>query len=232
MAPSIPILSAGAAQGLITRAAPQLLEQLQVVTTGRFGAVGAMREAFNQGEPCDLIVLTETMIQAMQDEELVRPQSARALGTVYTGVAVPAGERRPDIATPQALAAALMRAHSVWLPDTERSTAGLHMMKVLRELGLADSLGDRLNIFPNGATAMRAMADSGDKRAIGCTQLSEILFTSGVEAVGRLPATLGLGTIYSAAVTTRARQPALAHSIIAALTHPAAAALRSDCGFD
>lgn len=232
MAKSLPILSAGAAQGLITRAATQLLEQLQVATTGRFGAVGAMREAFNQGEPCDLIVLTEAMIQAMRDEGLVQSESACALGTVYTGVAVPAGQPQPDITTPEALAAALMQANSLWLPDIERSTAGLHLMKVLRELGLAQPLGDRLNIFPNGATAMRAMAESGDKRAIGCTQLSEILFTSGVDAVGRLPQALGLGTVYSAAVTTRARQPVLAQAVIAALTHPAAAALRRGCGFD
>ena len=47
---------------------------------------------------------------------------------------------------------------------------------------------------------MRALAESHDAAAIGCTQVSEILYTSGVELVGVLPREFGLTTTYSAAI--------------------------------
>lgn len=228
----VPVLSAGAAQGLIARAAPRLLEQIDAVVTGRFGAVGAMREAFASGEPCDVIVLTAAMIDAMVVAGDAKRGSDAPLGTVFTGIAVPAGAAHPDVSDASGLAAAFERAGSIWLPDIERSTAGLHAVKVLRELGLAEKLSQRLRIFPNGATAMRAMADSGEADAIGCTQLSEILFTRGVSAVGRLPSRFELGTVYTAAVTARAQNPELASALISSITAPAAAELRRSCGFE
>ncbi len=229
---SVPVLSAGAAQGLITRAAPLLLAQADAVVTGRFGAVGAMKDAFASGEPCDIIVLTAAMIDAMIAAGDAQRGSDAPLGTVFTGIAVPAGAAHPDVSDTPGLSAAFERAGSIWLPDIERSTAGLHAIKVLRELGLAEKLSRRLRIFPNGATAMRAMAVSGEADAIGCTQLSEILFTQGVSAVGRLPSRFELGTVYTAAVTARAQNPTLARALIASLTAPAAAELRRACGFE
>ena len=232
MAQIIPILSAGAAQGLITRAAPLLLDRLGAKTVGRFGAVGAMKDAFLAGEPCDVIVLTDAMIRSMLEDGSLEANSSAGLGTVYTGIAVPSGRPMPDISSVESLAEAFQRASSIWLPDTERSTAGLHAMKVLKALQLDTSLRDRLKVFPNGATAMSAMAASGEHAAIGCTQLSEILFTEGVLAVGPLPRTFELGTVYTAAVSRQASNPTLAKALINLLAEPANSELRKMCGFE
>ena len=44
------LLCAGAAQGLVTALQPRLLQELTAQTGGRFGAVGAMKEAFAAGD--------------------------------------------------------------------------------------------------------------------------------------------------------------------------------------
>ena len=229
---TIPTLCAGASQGLVTAMAMQLAAALGAETIGRFGAVGAMKDAFLTGEPCDLMILTDAMIRSMIADGQLRAEGAAPLGKVRTGVAVPAGQPVPDVSTDDSLAAALNNASSIWIPDTVRSTAGIHVRKVLAQLGLEAALAGRLREFPNGATAMRAMADSGDPGALGCTQISEILFTRGVSLVGALPARFELATVYTAAVSTRAANPELAAQAIALLVAPSSADLRRTCGFE
>lgn len=232
MARTIAILCAGASQGLVTGMAETLHAELDVRAVGRFGAVGAMRDAFIAGDPCDLMILTDPMIRAMVAEGQLHATGLAPLGSVRTGVAVPAGRPLPSVGSAEALAAALQAASSVWIPDTVRSTAGIHMRKVFDSLNLSQALAQRLREFPNGATAMRAMAESGDSHALGFTQISEILFTQGVALAGPLPAEFELGTVYTAAVSARAANPELAARVIALMASPASADLRRQCGFE
>jgi molybdate transport system substrate-binding protein len=136
------------------------------------------------------------------------------------------------VGTPEALAAALRAADVVHYPDPQRATAGIHFAKVLRELGLDGELQDRIRTFPNGATAMRELAASSASNPIGCTQVTEILFTPGVDLVGLLPPQFELATVYTAAVPVRASHPALAAGFIEMMTAPDTAALRQRCGFE
>jgi molybdate transport system substrate-binding protein len=93
-------------------------------------------------------------------------------------------------------------------------------------------LQPRLRTFPNGATAMRELAASAAANPIGCTQVTEILFTPGVDLVGLLPPEFELATVYTAAVPARADHPALATRFIEMMTAPATAELRQRCGFE
>ena len=232
MTTTIHLLCAGAAQGLVTALQPRLLQELGAQTGGRFGAVGAMKEAFAAGEPCDLLVSSDAIVTALIAEGLLLPDSRMPLGRVRTGVAVRSGSTHPAVSTPEALAAALRAADVVHYPDPQRATAGIHFAKVLRELGLDGELQDRIRTFPNGATAMRELAASSASNPIGCTQVTEILFTPGVDLVGLLPPQFELATVYTAAVPARAAQPALAARFIEMMTAPDTAELRQRCGFE
>lgn len=226
------LLSAGAAQGLVQALAPRLQETCGATVTGRFGAVGAIKEAFDAGEPCDLLILTEAMIAAMAGQGAVLAPTRAPLGRVRTGVAVRAGMPHPDVSTPEALAQALRAADEVYFPDPQLATAGIHFERVLRELGLLEALGPRLRTFPNGATAMRALAAAGSAAPIGCTQVTEILYTPGVELVAPLPARFELATVYTAAVSARAADAGLAGQFISLLAGADSAALRARSGFE
>jgi molybdate transport system substrate-binding protein len=67
---------------------------------------------------------------------------------------------------------------------------------------------------------------------IGCTQVSEILYSPGVALVGALPAAFELATVYTGAVSARAAEPALAQRFLALLTGPASQPLRDAGGFE
>ena len=127
------------------------------------------------------------------------------LGRVATGVAVRAGEPLPDIADGAALARALRAATGILFPDPARATAGIHFANVLKRLGVYAEVEARLATFPNGATAMRELAQAARPGLLGCTQITEIKYTPGVTLVGPLPGDYALSTVYSVAVCTRAR---------------------------
>jgi molybdate transport system substrate-binding protein len=199
---------------------------------GRFGAVGAMKEALLAGEPCDLLIVTDSMIASLAADGLLIEDSRMPIGRVRTGIAVRAGEAIPDVSDAMALKSVLLASRGVYFPDPIRSTAGIHFAGVMRHLGILQQLEPRFRTFPNGAAAMRELAESNGPDLIGCTQVTEINYTPGVTLVGPLPAEFELATVYSAAVARDALQPELARRFIERLAGPGSAHLRRDGGFE
>lgn len=229
---ALDILSAGAAQGLIKALQPAFEARHGCRIQGRFGAVGAMKEALLAGEPCDLMVSSEAMVRDLVAEGRLRADPRGALGRVRTGVAVPSGSLLPDVSSPDALREALLAAETIYFPDPLRATAGIHFARVMEALGVRGQLQQRLRSFPNGAAAMAAMARAGEPLALGCTQVTEILYTEGVALVGVLPANFELSTVYTVALSTAARTPDLAAELLTMLTSAEHAALRAAGGFE
>lgn len=231
MATTVRAISGGAAHGLV-RALATPLAQRGVAVEGSFGAVGAMRDKLLAGAPCDLLILTDTLIAELERQGHVVPGSARPLGRVPTGIAVRAGAPRPALTDAASLATLFTQARALYVPDTAKSTAGQHVAKVLRDLGIADRMAGRLREFPNGATAMREMAACDEQGLVGCTQRTEILDTPGVQWVGALPPGHGLAAVYTAAVCTRADDQQAAARCAELLASVEAADARRDAGFD
>ena len=226
------VLSAGAAKGIVSALARPFELARGVEVRGTFGAVGAMREALLGGAPCDVVVLTQAMLNSLAAEGHVVRDTIRSLGVVATGVAVRAGDAVVDVRDEGALRDALSQATSIHFPDPALATAGIHFAKVVRELGIHDALASRLRAHPNGATAMAALANAGDARPIGCTQISEILYTRGVTLAGPLPKRFELATRYDAAVASRAGSPSVAEAFVTSISGASARTLRADGGFE
>ncbi|NDP44066.1 MAG: ABC transporter substrate-binding protein, partial [Aromatoleum sp.] len=151
---------------------------------------------------------------------------------VRTGIAVRAGDAVPGIGDADALSLALVAATAIYLPDSQRATAGIHFVDVMKRLGIHADVESRLRPYPNGAAAMHELAQATDAGCIGCTQITEILYTPGVTLVGPLPVGFELATVYSIAVCTRARHPELARKFAALIAGPDSRALRAQGGFD
>ena len=228
---SLNVLSGGAAQGLVASLAPKFKHLTGFNIAGEFGAVGAMAEKLRNGAPADIIILTTPILAKMADENWVDPATIADVGLVETAIAVRAGDAKVSIADGPGLRAALLAADAIFVPDIRTSTAGIHVAKVLQQLGIADDVAARLNIYPNGATAMRRLADSDALRPIGCTQTTEIISTPGVKLSGSLPSGYELATMYTSAVTTKAASAAQARVLIDLLTAADQRELRARAGF-
>jgi molybdate transport system substrate-binding protein len=225
------ILSGGAAQGLVASLAPQFKALTGFGIAGEFGAVGAMADKLRAGTRADILILTAALIAKLAGESLVMSASISDIGVVETAMAVRAGDPMVVVKDAASLRDAFLAADAIFVPDTKVSTAGIHVAKVLQQLGIADEVSARLKVFPNGATAMRQMAASDARRPLGCTQSTEIISTEGVMLSGSLPPGCELSTVYTAAVTTRAVNAREAQALIDLLIGAEQREFRTRAGF-
>jgi molybdate transport system substrate-binding protein len=228
---SLNILSGGAAQGLVASLAPDFKRLTGFEIAGEFGAVGAMADKLRQGAPTDIVILTAAMVAKLADEKLVVPSSISDVGLVETALAVRASDPKVAVTDAASLREALLTADAIFVPDTKASTAGIHVAKILQQLGIADDVAAWLKIYPNGATAMRHLAASDAVRPIGCTQSTEIISTPGVVLSGSLPPGCELATMYTAAVTAQAENAKQAQRLIDLLTDADQHEMRVRAGF-
>ncbi|MBR0826222.1 substrate-binding domain-containing protein [Bradyrhizobium manausense] len=228
---AVNILSGGAAQGLVRGLAAAFKAQTGFEIDGEFGAVGIMADKLRNGAAADLIILTRALVTRLADEKLVASSSIADIGVVETALAVRASDAKVAARTEADLRDVLRDADAIYVPDTKASTAGMHVAKVLDQLGIAYEVAPRLKVFPNGATAMRELSTSNAKRPIGCTQATEIIATPGLALSGALPPGYDLKTMYTAGVTTRAVNPAQASTLIDLLVGADQRELRLRAGF-
>jgi molybdate transport system substrate-binding protein len=198
---------------------------------GEFGAVGAMADKLRAGTQADIVVLTAAMIATLARENRVVAASVADIGLVETAIAIRAGDPPVSVRNTVELRKAFLATDAIFVPDTRASTAGIHVAKVLQQLGIADEVAPHLKIFPNGATAMRNLAESTAARPIGCTQSTEIISTRGVMLSGSLPQGCELSTVYTAAVVTQAADAKHAQDLIDLLTGIKQRDLRERAGF-
>ncbi len=228
---NLEVLSGGAAHGLVESLAGKFKDRTGFGISGDFGAVGAMAAKLRAGAPADLLILTSGLIADLARENLVDRDTVSNVGVVETALAVREADSPVLVHNADGLREALLAADAIFVPDTRASTAGIHVAKVLGQLGIADEVEARLKIYPNGATAMRHLAESTASTPVGCTQSTEIIATSGVKLSGALPKGCELATLYSAAIAVKAAHPREAQILIDLLTSADHRTLRERVGF-
>lgn len=226
------VLSGGAAAAVVRAVEAEFTRRTGLRIEGTFSAVGQMRDKLVAGAPCDLVIFTRPLVAQLIESGHLVAGSARSLGLVKTGIAVRSGAPHPVIKKREQLHAAFSAAKGIYFPDPEKATAGIHFMKVLKALGLDERLQDRFRPFPNGATAMGEMAKSREEDLIGCTQVTEINYTEGVDLVDVLPLEFELNTDYTLGICTRSPHPEEARVLSDLLAGAASQAVRRQGGFE
>jgi molybdate transport system substrate-binding protein len=225
------VMSGGAAHGLVDALVADFKARTGADIDANFGAVGAMKERLLAGASADVLILTRALIADLLGSGHVVPGSERSIGVVHTAIAARAGDDLPIVDDAKLLKDALLAADEIYFPDPHLATAGIHFAKVLVAVGIDRAVQTRLKPHPNGASAMRALADSKASRPIGCTQVTEILNTQGVALVRALPDPFQLSTVYTAAVAACSRNIDLARHLVELLADDATSSVRQRVGF-
>jgi molybdate transport system substrate-binding protein len=231
MAETLNVISAGAAQSVVQQIAKAFKTERGIEVAMSFGAVGAQKEKLLAGTAADVIVLTQAMIDDLITAGHVVAGSRHDLGAVGGAIAVRKGAFMPNVSTSAKLAEALRRAGSIYIPDPDSATAGKQFVAMCETLGIGGTVRPKLKCFPNGFSAMTAMAKSAAPDEIGCTQITEIKLVEGVTLVSNLPHELQRLTTYSLGIVTRSAARDLAATFVERLTGAAAAPMLSAAGF-
>lgn len=183
---------------------------------------GALIPRFERGEPVDVFLTDSTAIDA-----LIRQGKIVAgridLARTGIGIAVRKGATRPDVSSAEALKRALIAAKSVgYAAPSGGSITAAHIMGMFEKLGIAAEMAPKARLAAGGPNGRVSVLVSSGQAEIGLQQVSELMSNPEVEVIGMLPAELQQTTLYSAGVTTSAREAKAARALIAALIVPSA----------
>jgi molybdate transport system substrate-binding protein len=191
------------------------------------GAPDSIPVRLTRGEPADLLILSREALDLLTREGRVVAASRIDLVRSKIGVAVRAGAPKPDISTRAGLIAALKNARSI---GYSASASGTYLAEDLfPRLGVWEEIkGKSVRILSERVAAVVARGEV----EIGFQQISEILPVAGADYAGPLPEELQEVTVFSAGITTSARNPAGARRLIDYLSSRAVAPTVAGTGLD
>lgn len=179
--------------------------ELKARTAGGTGAVGVLAGP-------------KKLVRELAAAGKLDAASRRALGGVKAAIALNRDAKAPDLSTPDAVRAAVLAADRIVY---NTASSGQYIDEMIRGLGIADAVEEKVERFPTAEEAMRFLGSDAGRAAIGFGQSSAIRGYEKMFAVrlaAALPDAIGNVTEYEAAVATAAPQPELAEAFIAFLT--------------
>lgn len=229
-ASDIHVLSAGAVQEAEKALAADFEKQTGNRVTFVFGTVGAIQDRLKAGERGDVLVLSAQAIDAMAAAHQLVGNGGTPLAKVGIGVAVREGAPKPDISTPDAFKAALLKARSIVYADPAKgASSGIQFTRILNLLGVAEQIKPKAVLQPGGYVV--EVVAKGEAE-LGVHNISEILPVKGVVLVGPLPPALQSYTTYAAGVPAANAAPGPALAFVKFLASPAAAPAWKKAGFE
>jgi molybdate transport system substrate-binding protein len=201
----------------------------RVVTAATSMGTGAdsIPSRLARGETADVVIVAADAIDQLIQQGLVVSGSRVDLARSSIGMAVRAGERKPDITSVEGLKQALLAAKSV---AYSASVSGDYLVgELFPRLGIADQLkgkSQRIERERVGVVVARGDAE------IGFQQISELLPIDGIDLVGPLPPEAQRVTVFSAGIAAASTHQAAARALIRFLASPAASGTVSKSGLE
>jgi molybdate transport system substrate-binding protein len=162
-----------------------------------------------EGAQADVVVTTPATIDDLVAAGRVVANTRVDFVRSGAGVAVRAGAPKPNVATPEALKAALLAAKTV---GYSQGPSGVHFMTVLERLGITDQVKAKGVVPPLGTRVGTLVAEG--KADIGVQQITELLQIPGIDFVGPLPKELQANIVYATATPTSAKEKAGAAALV------------------
>src|SRR3984893_424069 len=102
------VLSAGAMKGIVTELAETFRQETGHTVTITPGTAGELRQKVEAGEPGDVVIVTDTVLEQLASKRLVVADTRVDLARTAIGVAVREGAPLPDISTTEAFKRTLL----------------------------------------------------------------------------------------------------------------------------
>ena len=218
-AAEVRVLSAGAVEPGLAAFAQLVKRETGHELKVQYNTAPRIAQRLAAGEVYDILISPPAAIaQAAQDGK-VDASTRTPVGRVGAGVVVRAGAPAPDVASVDALRAAVLAADSLVY---NTASTGLYLDRLFASMGIADAIKGKTTRYPDGAAVMEHVS-RGKGSEIGFGAITEIRMVEpkGLRLVGPLPAAVQNYTSYDAVAMTGAADPAVARAVLALLGTPA-----------
>ncbi len=225
MSSAFKVFGSNALRTVLLDSLPAFDRDNAVITTVDFAATNHMLEVVRAGGIADVIIGTASAIDTLIGEGKILQGTRTDLATAGIGACVRTGAPHPDISTVEALKRTLLNAKS--LSYSKAGQSGIHMAKVIAQLGIANAVNAKAIINASGLVGERVV--NGDVE-LGFQQISELLAVKGVDVIGSLPSALQLNSLFAAGIGAGTQQRDAARALIQALRTPRALDVMREAG--
>jgi molybdate transport system substrate-binding protein len=183
------------------------------------------------GETADVLILSRAGIDALRKRGKIAAGSDVTLAGSGVAIAVKVGAPKPDISTPEALKATLLRAQSIAYSEPSAGGAsGVYFAKLLERMGIAEQMKPKTKYPPAGGFSGELLLTGEAELAV--QQKPELLHVAGIEIVGFLPGDLNLVTEFAAGIVAGSKNAQTGKALIESLRSGEAAAVFRAKGLD
>jgi molybdate transport system substrate-binding protein len=221
------VLSTLALKGAMGALAGRYQAQTSARIDADFAPTLALLDRLKRGEAADVVILTREGLDGLAREGAVVAESCVDLARSWVGIAVRAGAPYPDIATPDALRAALLGTRSV--AYSRLGASGILFAQLIERMGIAGDVNARACIIPQGFTAERLLSGEAD---LAVQQISELKQVEGVDVVGPIPLDMQTPAVFSAGRLAASAKVAQADDLLRFLTSAEAAPALRESGLE
>lgn len=196
-----------------------------------WGTAPMLVKRIEDGEQVDVMILSRAGIDALLKLGKVAPGSDVTLASSGVGIAVNAGAPRPDISTPEALKATLLKAKSISYSEPSAGGAsGVYFAKLLERMGIAEQMKPKTKYPPPGGFSANLLITGEAELAV--QQKPELMHVAGAEIVGLLPGDLNVVTEFAAGIAAGSKNAEAGNALIKMLRSSEAQAVFRAKGLD
>lgn len=187
----------------------------------------AIAKRVGDGEVFDVVLNTPQNLDTLAKTGKIVPGTRVDFAKSGIGVAVRAGQARPDVSNGDALRNALLEAKSIGISS---GPSGRYLVELFQRLGIANQVQSKIRQPPSGAQIAELL--SRGEVDLGFQQISELQHASGVEYLGPLPVGLQSYTIWSGGVHSAANDAAASRIFLNMLVSSDSATAIRKAGMD
>jgi molybdate transport system substrate-binding protein len=219
-AAELTVLAGGSMTASLKELAPRFEQATSHKLTFRFAGTPELIKLATSGEPFDLGVVPIDVTKDAAAREKLAAAAPVDIARVGYGVAVRAGAPKPDVSTPDALRAALLKAQSItFYPE---SAAGNYVMRTFERLAIAQAMKAKLKAVAGPGDIPKAVASGEAELGVF---LTNVLAAPGVELAGPFPAELQNELVVVGAVAAETKSADAAKAFLDYLKTPEATAV-------
>jgi molybdate transport system substrate-binding protein len=198
-----------------------------------FGPSARITKMVADGEETDVAIVTDQGLKDLTQQGKLVPGSGADIARSAMALAVQKGAAKPDISSGAKFKAALLAAKSLGMSSpVGGGQSGANLAKIFDNLGITEAMKTKSVYGPGGPAGLIGNFLVRKEVEIGIQQLPELMAVPGIDIVGPLPADVQLMTVFSAGVSTSAKNADGAKALIQFLATPKAAAVMKSKGME
>jgi molybdate transport system substrate-binding protein len=198
-----------------------------------FGPSAKIARMVAEGEQNDVAIVTDHGFEDLARQGKLVSGSNADVAKSAMALAVQKGAPRPDISSGEKFKAVLLAAKSLGMSNpVGGGQSGANLVKIFEKLGITDAMKAKAVYGPGGPAGLIGNFLLRNEVEIGIQQLPELMAVPGIDIVGPLPPDIQAMTVFTAGLSTGAKNPDGAKALIAFLRTPKAVAVIRSKGME